>query len=318
MILAALAILTGLAVLIWSATRFVEGSASAAHHLQMPPLLIGMVVVGFGTSAPELAVSVISAIQGNSGLALGNAYGSNITNIGLILGLSAAISPILVDSLVLRRELPILTGVTVLAAIQLLDDEISRVDAILLLGIFFLLMVWTIWQGMRRRNDRFGQEVGKEVASYSMSLRRSIFWVILGLMLLVASSRLLVWGAVEIARSFAISDLIIGLTIVAAGTSLPELASCVIAARKKQHDIAFGNILGSNLFNTLAVVGIAGVVSPLPADPNVLRRDVLVMGALTVAIFLIGYGFGKQGRINRPEGWALWLSYLAYVVYLVI
>jgi cation:H+ antiporter len=263
-------------------------------------------------------VAAISAAQGNAGIALGNAYGSNITNIALILGLSAAISPIIVDSPVLRKELPILAGVTALTAILLLDDEISRLDAALLLAVFVVLMGWTIWQGMRKREDRFAEEIDQEVSLHIMPLRRSIVWLILGLVLLVASSRLLVWGAVEISRSLAISDLVIGLTVVAIGTSLPELASCIVAARKKQHDIALGNVLGSNLFNTLAVVGVAGSISPMSAEPSVLRRDVLVMAVLTIAVFAVGYGFGKQGRITRLEGWVLLISFLSYMLYVVI
>lgn len=317
MILASFAILIGLAVLIWSANRFVDGAATVARHLRIPPLLIGMVVVGFGTSAPELAVSVIAAVQHNAGIALGNAFGSNITNIALILGLSAAISPITVHSSVLRKELPILVAATTIVAVQLLDGEISRLDAALLLAFFALVLGWTIWQGIRKRDDIYVLEAGHEAESHTMPFRRSIIWIMLGLLLLVASSRLLVWGALAIARSLQISDLIVGLTIVAFGTSLPELASSIAAARKKQDDLALGNILGSNLFNTLAVVGLAGVVAPLPADPIMLRRDMLYMGVLTIALFAIGYGFRRHGRINRWEGWLLLVSYVAYTVLLV-
>lgn len=317
MILAFLAMSAGLTVLIWSANRFVDGSACVAHHFRVPPLLIGMLVVGFGTSAPEMVVASIASVQGNSGLALGNAYGSNITNIALILGISAAIYPIVVDSVVLRKELPILTAVTGLAAILLLDGEVSRLDAALLLGVFALLIGWSIWQGLRKREDHFAMEIDRQVIERMMPLRRSLVWLTLGLLLLAASSRLLVWGAVEIARSLAISDLIIGLTIVAIGTSLPELASSVAAARKKQHDLALGNVLGSNLFNTLAVVGVAGVIHPLPAEPAILSRDIIVMAALTVALFAIGYGFRGQGHVSRLEGWLLLVSYAAYILYLL-
>ncbi len=318
MIHAILAILAGLAVLIWSANRFVDGSASIAHHFRVPHLLIGMLVVGFGTSAPEIVVAAIASVQGNPGIALGNAYGSNITNIALILGISAAIYPIVVDSHVLRKELPILTAVTGLAAVLLLDGEVSRLDAVLLLVVFASLIVWSIWLGLRNREDHFATEVDQQVIPQGMSLRRSLIWLTLGLILLAASSRILVWGAVEIARNLAVSELIIGLTIVAIGTSLPELASAIAAARKKQHDLALGNVLGSNLFNTLAVVGIAGVIHPLPAEPGVLSRDVSVMAALTVALFAIGYGFRGQGRISHLEGWLLLTCYVAYILYLVV
>ncbi len=312
-----LAIALGLALLVWSADRFVEGSACTARHFGMPPLLIGMVIVGFGTSAPEMVVSAIAASQGNPGIALGNAYGSNITNIALILGLTALISPIAVHSQVLRKELPILTGITALAAWQLWDGEISRLDAIVLLGVFAVLMAWTIWQGLRKKTDTLGSEMGQELEVRDMPLRRAVAWLAIGLVLLIASSRLLVWGAVEIAHRFGVSDLLIGLTIVAVGTSLPELASSLIAARKGEHDIALGNILGSNLFNTLAVVGIAGTIHPLQAGPEVFSRDMLVMAALTISLFILGYGLRGAGRINRFEGAALLACYIGYTVYLV-
>jgi cation:H+ antiporter len=248
---------------------------------------------------------------------LGNAYGSNITNIALILGITALISPIAVHSQVLRKELPILTVITALAAWQLWDGEVSRIDAFVLLGVFAGLMAWTIWQGMQKKADAFGSEMEQELKVDAMPIRRAIFWLVVGLVLLIVSSRILVWGAVEIAHGFGVSDLIIGLTIVAVGTSLPELASSVIAARKGEHDIALGNILGSNLFNTLAVVGIAGTIHPMAVGPEVFSRDILVMAVLTVSLFVIGYGFRGLGRINRFEGGALLACYVGYSAYLI-
>jgi cation:H+ antiporter len=313
-----LSVLFGLVLLVWSADRFVEGSASTACHLGMPPLLIGMVVVGFGTSVPEMLVSAISAYQGKTGIAMGNAYGSNITNISLILGVTALINPIAVNSQVLRKELPILTAATALCAWQLWDHEVSRTDAWVLLAVFGLLMGWTVWQGMRKKADHLGTEMALELAECGMPLGRAVFWLAIGLVLLIVSSRILVWGAVEIAHGLGVSDLIVGLTVVAVGTSLPELASSVIAARKGEHDIALGNVLGSNLFNTLAVVGIAGTVRPMAVGPDVLSRDVPVMAALTVSLFAIGYGFRGPGRINRYEGAALLACYAGYTFYLVV
>ena len=317
MTLAFVAVIFGLALLVWSADRFVEGSASTARHFGMPPLLIGMVIVGFGTSAPEMVVSALAASQGNPGIALGNAYGSNITNIALILGVTALISPIAVHSQVLRKELPLLTVVTALAAWQLWDGQITRLDAVVLLAVFGGLMGWTIWQGMQAQEDALGTEIAQELDVRVMPIRRAVFWFVAGLLLLILSSRILVWGAVEIAQGFGVSDLIIGLTIVAVGTSLPELAASVIAARKGEHDIALGNILGSNLFNTLAVVGIAGAIHPLAVGPEVFNRDMLVVAALTVSLFVFGYGFRGPGRINRIEGTVLLACYLGYVTYLV-
>jgi cation:H+ antiporter len=312
-----LALVAGLILLVWSASRFVEGASSAARHFGMPPLLIGMVIVGFGTSAPEMVVSAFAALQNNPGIALGNAYGSNITNIALILGVTALISPIAVHSHVLRKELPILTAVTALAAFQLWDGELSRGDAFTLLGVFAGLMIWTVWQGLCVKTDSLGNEIEQDLEGRIMPLGSSLIWLGIGLVLLIASSRLLVWGAVEIAHVFGVSDLIIGLTIVAVGTSLPELASSVIAAKKGEHDIALGNVLGSNLFNTLAVVGIAGSIQPMKVASEVISRDLSVMVILTVSLFLIGYGFRGHGRINRYEGAVLFACYIGYTTYLV-
>jgi cation:H+ antiporter len=318
MLVPILAIIASLALLVWSADRFVEGSAVTARHSGMSPLLIGMLVVGFGTSAPEMFVSALSSLQGNPGIALGNAYGSNITNIGLILGLTALISPVAVHSQVLRQELPILSLVTILAAWQLWDGALSRNDALVLLVVFAALMTWSIRQGMRQRNDAFGTEMDNELAAASMPFSRAIIWLLVGLVLLVASSRVLVWGAVEIARQLNVDDLIIGLTIVAVGTSLPELAASIIALHRKEHDIALGNVLGSNLFNTLAVVGIAGIIQPMTVPPEILSRDILIMTGLTLFLFIFGYGFRGPGRINRFEGAALLAAFVGYTVYLVM
>jgi cation:H+ antiporter len=316
--LAILALIVGLALLVWSADCFVEGSASTARYFGMPPLLIGMVIVGFGTSAPEMVVSALAAFEGSPGIALGNAYGSNIANIALILGVTALISPIMVHSTVLRKELPILTMLAVLSVVLIADLDLSRLDALVLLLVFGGLMAWTIYQGLKQKDDSLANEIETETAEKAMPLKRAVFWLVAGLLLLIASSRILVWGAVEIAQIVGVSDMIIGLTIIAVGTSLPELASSVIAARKGEHDIALGNVLGSNLFNTLAVVGIAGSIHPFAVEPETLSRDMVVMGALTLSLFLIGYGFrGRQGRINRFEGAALLLVYVGYTAWLI-
>ncbi|ABM20362.1 calcium/sodium antiporter [Marinobacter nauticus] len=317
MLIASLAILAGLALLVWSADRFVEGSAATAGHFGMPPLLIGMVVVGFGTSAPEMVVSALAASQGNPGLALGNAYGSNITNIGLILGITAVIAPIAVHSQVMRKELPILALVTLAAAWLLFDGELSRLDATGLLVLFALVLGWSIWSGMRKTDDVFATEMDAELATHPMPIRNAMLWLVVGLVLLILSSRILVWGAVDLATRFGVSDLVIGLTIVAIGTSLPELASSIIAARKGEHDLALGNILGSNLFNTLAVVGIAGSIAPMAVANEVLIRDIPVMVGLTLALFVLGYGFRGPGRINRVEGVGLLAIFVGYTAYLL-
>lgn len=318
MLLAWLAVVAGLALLVWSADKFVEGASVTAKYAGMSPLLIGMVIIGFGTSAPEMVVSAIASLQGNPGLALGNAYGSNITNIGLVIGLVAVIAPIRVQSRILTKELPLLLAVTLLAGFQLLDGDLSRLDAFILLLVFFGIMGWSILQGRQKPADSLEAEYLKEIDSHPMSLARAITWLVVGLVLLVISSRLLVWGAVIIAQSFGVSDLIIGLTVVAVGTSLPELASSLVAIKKNEHELALGNVLGSGLFNTLAVVGIAASIHPLSVDPEVLYRDWVVMAALTVVLLIMGIGLrGRQGRINRVEGGLLLLTYAGYTGYLV-
>ncbi len=313
MLLPILAIIAGLAVLVWSADKFVAGASGVARHFGMPPLLIGMVIVGFGTSAPELAVSALSALQNNPGIALGNAYGSNIANIALILGVTALISPIAAHSGILRKELPILAAVTGLAVLLVWDLDITTLDAWIMLGAFALLMAWSIYQGLQTQPDALADDFAKELAQAPQTLGASFLWLGLGLALLILSSRYMVWGSVEIATALGVSDLVIGLTIVAIGTSLPELASSIAAARKGEHDIALGNIIGSNLFNTLAVVGLATAISPIrDIAPEVLTRDLAVNSALTLALFAVCYRRGGHGAITRLEGGLLLTSFVAY------
>ncbi|WP_102798060.1 calcium/sodium antiporter [Bowmanella denitrificans] len=316
MTMAALAILAGLVLLVWSADKFVEGAAATAKHMGMPALLIGIVIIGFGTSAPEMVVSALAASDGNPGLALGNAYGSNITNIALILGVTALIAPIAVQSQIIRKELPILLVVTLLAGWQLYDGNLGRMDAAILLTVLLGLMGWSIREGLSQRQDALAGEVEEELNSHPMSLKTALIWLFIGLVVLVISSRILVWGAVTVAQSMGVSDLIIGLTIVAIGTSLPELASSVVAARKGEHDLAIGNVIGSNLFNTLAVVGIAAGIHPLAVESDVLTRDWALMLALTIGLLLMAIGLKGPGRITRPEGLALIAVYLGYTGYL--
>jgi len=278
-----LAILVGFVLLIWSADRFVDGAAVSAKYAGIPSLLIGMIVVGFGTSAPEMLVSAMAAADGSPELALGNALGSNIVNIGLILGITALIAPIAVHSNIVKKELPLLLVVSVLFALLIFDGGLSRFDAgVLLLG-FFSFMGWSIYSGLKSKNDSLATDVEQELNVQTMSLKAAIVWLVVGLVVLIISSRLLVWGAVSIAEIMGISDLIIGLTIVALGTSLPELAASIAAARKGEHDIAIGNVIGSNIFNILAVTGIAGMIAPaVNLSPDLLSRDWLAMLSLSI------------------------------------
>ncbi|MGD9299892.1 MAG: calcium/sodium antiporter [Thiohalocapsa sp.] len=319
MILEFLAILAGFALLVWSADRFVEGAAATAGHAGMPPLVIGMVIVGFGTSAPEMVVSAMAALDGNPDLALGNAVGSNIVNIGLVLGVTALIAPIAVHSKIVRRELPLLIGIGLVSGLLFWGGALSRFEALLLLAGFFGLIGWTIVAALRGRGDALEAEAEQELEAHAMRPGPAVAWLVVGLLLLVVSSRVLVWGAVSTAQALGVSDLVIGLTIVALGTSLPELAASVMAARKGEHDIAVGNIVGSNMFNLLAVVGIAGVIAPLPAlPPELLARDWPVMMAMTAALFITAYGFRGEGRINRIEGALLLIAFAAYNSWLVL
>lgn len=317
MLMAIGAVIAGLILLVWSADKFVEGAAATAKHLGMPTLLIGMVIIGFGTSAPELAVSAMAASDGNPGLALGNGYGSNITNIALIVGLTAIIAPIAVHSQVIRKELPLLVVLTLIAGVQLIDGELSRLDGWVLLGVFAAVMGWSIYQGIRGKGDPLGGDAESEIVALPMPLKTALIWLVIGLILLIVSSRLLVWGAVAIAQSLGVSDLIIGLTIVAIGTSLPELASAIAAVKKNEHDLILGNILGSGIFNTLAVVGLAAAIQPLSVDPEVLYRDWTLMLGLTLALLVMGFGLtGWRKLVSRVDGALLLAVYIGYTGYL--
>ena len=320
MLASVVAVLVGLAVLVWSADRFVDGAVGVAKFCGISTLMIGMVVVGFGTSAPEMVVSAISAMQDNPELALGNAFGSNIANIALILGFTAVVSPVAVKRVSVLRDLPILMAVTAFAVFQIFDLSVTRLNGILLLAVFAVAMSINVIS--EKRIHSATETVEQE--EKPLSLGMAIFWLLLGLLLLVASSRLLVWGAVNIAQALGVSDLLIGLTIVAVGTSLPELASSIAAARRGENDLAFGNIVGSNLFNTLLVVGIAAVIKPMESISSaILVRDIPVMAALTLLLFIFGLPLrknkqGRTGRINRFEGLFFVLVYVSYLTYLVL
>ena len=308
-----LAIAGGFILLAWSADRFVVGASAMAYNLKVSPLVIGLTIVGLGTSAPEMLVSALASWQGNSGLAVGNALGSNIINTGLILGFTAMVIPLNVHSSILKRELPVLLLVMVVALLLLLDGTLGRLDGILLLTGMVVMLIWMIRLGRTPQTgaDPMSTEFADEIPT-TLSMGRAIFWLIVGGLVLLASSRLLVWGAVSIAESMGVSNLVIGLTIVALGTSMPELAATVMSAIKGEHDIALGNVIGSNIFNLLVVLGLPGLINPAAIDTEVLTRDYPVMIGLTVALFVMAYGFRGPGRINRIEGTLLVLAFCAY------
>jgi cation:H+ antiporter len=319
MLAPALAMLLGIVMLVISAEKFVEGAAAMAKRLGLPPLLIGMLVIGFGSSMPEMVISALSAYGGNPGLALGNALGSNISNIALILGLTAVMTPIMVASSVIRRELPFLSVLTLLlAGLLYIDGNLSRLDGILLMALFTAIMGWSIYAGLKTESDALATEIEQNLAT-PLTLTRAATYTVVGLIFLVISSRILVWGGVEIATSLGISDLIIGLTIVAIGTSLPELAASIAAVRKGEHDLALGNVIGSNMFNTTIVIGITGMMAPTVLDPAILTRDIPVMAILTAALFVMAYNYrgNENGVITRLEGGLLLFAYAAYNISLV-
>jgi cation:H+ antiporter len=318
MFIATLAIIIGLGLLVWSADRFLDGTAALANHFKLPSLFMGIFIVGFGTSAPEMVVSTIAAFDGVPGLALGNALGSNIVNIGLVLGITAVISPMIINSQIVKNELLLLIVIVLFLGYVLFDGSLTIFEGYMLLAGFALLIIWSVKTALTDRADELSSESTEELQSHEMQLKQAVTWLVVGLVVLVGSSRLLVWAAVEIATGLGISDLIIGLTIVAIGTSLPELATTLVAVRKKEHDMAIGNVIGSSMFNILGVVGIAGVIAPFSSiSENVMIRDWSVMFGLTIALFLMAYRFGKGGGINRSEGVFLVVVYLFYNVYLI-
>ncbi|BAO44561.1 calcium/sodium antiporter [Thiolapillus brandeum] len=309
-----LGVLGGLLVLVWSADRFVAGAAGLARALGVSTLIIGLTVVAFGTSAPEMLVSAVAALQGNSGLAIGNAIGSNIANMALVLGVTAIIAPLAVHSNTLNREFPLMLIVMVAALGLLWNGMLSRMDGLLLLTGMVMVVLWTIHlahtSGAR---DPLIKELAEEIPAH-MPTGKAWWLLTSGLVLLLGSSKLLVWGAVGIAQYYGVSDLVIGLTIVAIGTSLPELAASIMAARKNEHDIAVGNVVGSNLFNIMAVLGIAGTIAPTEVEEAVLYRDFPLMLALSVVLYLVARGFSRKGHgiIRRWAGLVLLAVFLAY------
>ena len=311
-----LAIVGGFIALVWGADRFVAGAAATARNLGIPPLIIGLTIVGFGTSAPELLVSSIAAHEGAPGLSVGNAIGSNVTNIALVLGTAAIVTPVLVHQRVLRRDLPMMIGVMVLAWALVFDQHLGRVDGIILLSGLALMIALVVREGIRgRKTDDVPEELLDEMPD-PMSTPMAFFWLIVGLGVLLASSKGLVWGATTVARHFDVPELVIGLTIVAFGTSLPELAATVVAARRNEHDIAVGNIVGSNMFNTLGVLGLPGVIHPDHVEAGVIHRDFPVMLGISVLLFVLARALRPYRKLSRWQGGVLVTCFVSYLVLL--
>ncbi|USZ15452.1 calcium/sodium antiporter [Moraxella sp. FZFQ2102] len=333
MLLSLLAIAAGLVILIYSADVFIDGAVALATKYHMPKMLIGALIIGVGTSAPELVVSALSAIAGSPGLALGNAYGSNIVNIMLVLGITALIAPIIIQKQVLKTDFVWLISSTVISVILLMDGHIDRLDGAILIAVLAANIIVQILYAKRHAkaasesailaSDEYAYELELDAQELpdptQVSTAKSLFKLIAGLIVLVLSSRLIVWGAVELAKLWGLSDLIIGLTIVAVGTSLPELVSSIIAARRGEYELALGNVLGSNLFNTTGVVGLAALIAPMTVNPEALSRDTVVMCIITLVLFVMcAFALRKDGQIGRISGAFLLLCFVAYSGWLAV
>ncbi len=315
MILNYLGILAGLALLVYGADRFVDGAANIARYLGMPPLLIGLTIVGMATSAPEILVGVVAALEGKTEIAIGNAIGSNIANIGLVLGFTVMLLPVTVKSPTLKREFIIMLFAIMWAYGWLWDGNLSHLDAVfLLLGLVAAILSVIVLSKKSARTDRLRNEFEIEIPE-RQNIGRSIFWFLLGLAFLLGGAYLLVECAVLVAKHFGLSDLVIGLTIIAIGTSLPELAASITAVKKDEADIAIGNVIGSNMFNMLAVIGIPGMIHATDFDSIVLYRDFPIMIGLSLLMGVMVFIRGA-GKFDRAEGSVLFLGFIAYQYWL--
>lgn len=310
-------IIVGLTFLVFGADRFVHGSAAMARNFGIAPLLIGLTIVAFATSAPEILVSIIAASRGEPELAIGNAIGSNIANIGLVLGATAILCPIELRSATLRREMPALLAVTLLTISLFLDMYLSQVDGMVLLAGLVIVMVWLVRLGLRSaENDPIKAEYEAEIPR-NVGNGLAVLWLIVGIGTLLFGANLLVDGAVDVAREIGVSDVVIGVTLVAIATSLPELAVTMVSALRGEYGLAIGNLVGSNIINLLAVIGIAAVIEPAQLPSTVLTLHIFVMVAFTLVLFAMTYNYDGKGKVSRFEGLSLIVSYGAYIAYVV-
>ncbi|MDH3901602.1 MAG: calcium/sodium antiporter [Xanthomonadales bacterium] len=313
MLIAIIQLVAGFLLLVWGADRLVAGASATARNLGVSPLIIGLTIIGFGTSAPELVVSAIATMKGNSGLAVGNALGSNIANMGLVLGATALIYPLRMESTALKREYPMLLLVMLVCFLMALNGVYSRWEGWVLLVGLLTVVIWIIRIGLHRPlSDPLAEEFDAEIPKDTPT-KVALFWLGVGLIVLPISSTILVEGAITIARILHVTDTVIGLTVVAVGTSLPELATAITAALHKEDDLAIGNIIGSNIFNLLGVLGIAAAIEPVTLIPIILARDFPAMFLITGALYLMASDFRGPGRIGRRSGSVLLLMFLGYV-----
>ncbi len=313
----ALMVIAGLVALVWGADQFVAGAGATASNLGISPILIGLTIVGFATSAPEILVAINAALKGSPMLAVGNALGSNIANIGLVLGVVALIHPVEVKSDTLMREMPVLLAVTLLTLTLFLDNVVSRVDGLVLIGTLIIVMYWIVRLAtVTKANDPIEAAYAEEIQA-DLSMQSAMLKLALGLVTLLIGSELLVRGASEIALAYGVSELVIGITLVAIGTSLPELAVSAISVWRGEYGIAVGNVIGSNMFNLLAVIGVAALIHPATLAPEVLTLHFFVVAAFTLVLFAMAYTYSGVGYINRIEGTILLMAFLAYHIYVL-
>jgi len=311
-------LIVGLLLLIWGADRLVYGAAASARNLGVAPLLIGLTIVAFATSAPEVLVSIVAAFRGETDLAVGNAIGSNIANIGLVLGSVALLRPIELTSATLRREMPALLAVTLLTVALFLDTYLSRIDGLVLLTGLIIVMIWLTRLGFRSSaSDPMKAEYEAEIPLH-VTMRMAIFWLVIGLAALLVGAELLVDAAINIAHALGVTELVIGIVLVALATSLPELAVSMVSALKGEYGLALGTIVGSNIFNLLAVIGIAAVIEPAKLPESVLSQHLFVLVAFTLALFAMTYDYDGKGHISRLEGGALLVAYLAFIAFVIV
>lgn len=318
MVLSFITLLLGFAALVWSADRFVFGAAALARNFGVPTLIVGLTIVAMGSSAPEMMVAAQAALADKTDTAVGNAIGSNIANILLVLGVTALLRPLSVGSGILKREMPLLVIVSLGAWFIVSNDHFSRIEGFALLAGFvaFIASLLIITKRSGNKDDPLVSEACDEVPN-DVPTKHAVFWLILGMVLLPVSSHYLIESAVDIAKYFGMSDLLIGLTIIAIGTSLPELAACVAGVLKNEDDLAMGNIIGSNIFNILAVLSIAGILNPATLDANIAQRDIYIMLGATVALIAMSLSLKGRRRINRVEGAMLLAAFIGYMFYII-
>ncbi len=311
-------LIVGLILLVYAADKFVVGAAATASYMGVSSMVVGLIVIGFGTSAPEMVVSAIAAMKGSPGLALGNAVGSNITNIALVLGVGILVSPLMISSNTVKREMPILLVISLFVLLLMWDGEQSRSDGLLLIASMFAMTIWMAWLGLRqsKQKDILEDEFEAEMPQ-NVSQKAAWLWLLFGMIMLPVASILMVDGATIIAKMMGMSDVVIGLTIVALGTSLPELSATIACMHKNEHDLALGNIVGSNMFNLLGVLGISASIKSYKLPADFLSTEYLVMMDLTLALLIFSLIYVvKKKAIPRFVGVLFVISYFAYIYWL--